>query len=511
MYRCEQQNYFTEVFSLWFRVLERPGFQFAPGDEVLFTLNGNITNLLAVTPHRNGDECIKKIIGQPDNMAKLLLLYTPRSNLQIPIAPLFDANPMLASLWYSSLWNWADTYVHPVVQQNYEYFLANVDPRFEPFDSDLICGYFRCTYIDNNRDRILKRIFNRAIAKYVSPVRINNRPNPRSIAVVSAYWNGKHAVYRAFAPYVEQLARDYDLTLVNIAPRSKIPPETSLFAKVHTIEASPTKIDISSIMDNDFQLAYFPDVGMSQESVYLANIRLAPIQCMGTGHPVSSASPCMDYFLSGAEVETPDAPEENYDERLVLLPGLSVHPIKPDYQPRRPPPPEEFIINCPWMHMKNNYRIATVLRTLHDRASRPVVFSIFPGCGSTNNSSFMATIQDFANILPTDAYIIQPDYSYDQYMECQERGRMALHSFPFGGGTTVVDSLILGLPLAVWRGRHEYNRYPATLLHRIGLSELVGDTMEAWIDICLRMIDDEAYLADVTRRVREADRAGLLL
>ncbi|MDR1535525.1 MAG: hypothetical protein LBU64_10595 [Planctomycetota bacterium] len=505
LFQDEDQKYFTGLFELWFKVLERPSFQFEAGDEMLFTCNGNITNLLAVTPHRNGDECLKKLSGQPDNLAKLLLLYTPRSRLEIPVRPFFDANPLLASLWYASLWNWTDTYVNPLVQKNCEYFLGFADERFEPFDSDLICGYFRCTYVDNTRDRLLKRVFNRAVRKYCDGVRVSNRPHPRSLAVVSAYWNGQHAVYRAFAPYVEELARHYDLTLINMSPPGRQKPETSLFKRVFNIEASPSRINVSDIVENDFQLAYFPDVGMSQESVYLANLRLAPIQCMGTGHPVSSASPRMDYFISGAEVETPDRPEDNYDERLVLLPGLSVHPIKPKYVPSRPPYPAEFLVNCPWMHMKNNYRMTRVLREILDGASRPVVFSIFPGCGATSNSSYMATIQDFAGILPEKAFVVQPDLPYEEYMRRQELGRFTLHSYPFGGGTTAVDSLILGKPLVVMRGRHEYNRFPAALLKRIGLEELIADSLDRWRDICLRLINDEVWLAEITRRLQETD------
>jgi hypothetical protein len=505
MFLGDDQKYFTELFDLWFKVMEKPSFQLGEGDEILFTCNSNITNLLAVTPHRNGDECMRKIAGQQDNMAKLLLLYTPRSRLEMPVAKLFDANRMLASLWYSCLWNWCDTYVSPVVQGNYEHFLEGVDSRFEPYDSDVICGYFRCTYVDNSRDRMLKRVFNQAIRRYCSGVRIANNPNPRSVAVISAYWDGEHAVYRAFAPYVEELARHYDLTLVNMTLPNRKRPETSLFRRVLDIEASPERIEVSSILENDFQLAYFPDVGMSQESVYLANMRIAPIQCMGTGHPVSSASVNMDYFLSGAEVETPDHPEENYDERLVLLPGLSVHPIKPKYSPVRPPLPDDFLINCPWMHMKNNNRMALALRRILDRASRPVIFSIFPGCGATGNSAFMATIQDYASILPESAFIIQPDLPYDEYMRRQELGHFTLHSHPFGGGTTAVDALLIGKPLVILRGRNEYNRYAAALLERVGLGELVADGMDRWEAICLRLVDDSAYLADVTRRLGEID------
>jgi predicted O-linked N-acetylglucosamine transferase (SPINDLY family) len=90
-------------------------------------------------------------------------------------------------------------------------------------------------------------------------------------------------------------------------------------------------------------------------------------------------------------------------------------------------------------------------------------------------------------------------------MAQQEKGRFTMHSHPFGGGTTAVDALVIGCPLTVLRGRHEYNRYSAAVLERVGLGELVADTKDRWIDLCLRLVDDDAYLADVTARVRAVD------
>ncbi len=505
VFRDGEMQWFSQLFELWFKALERPGLVFENDDTDLFFFNANITNLLAATPFGNGDACIKRIIDQPNNMAKLLLLYTPRSRLQLPIKPLFDANTFLASLWYANMWNWTDTYVSETVQQNYEYFLANVDERMEPFDSNMVVGYFRSTYIDPVRDKLLKRVYTRSIARFIAGARIENNPNPKSIAVVSAYWNGEHAVYRAFAPYVEELSRHYDLTLVNLTAPGRKKANPGFFRHVHDIEASPLKINIGPIARNDFQLAYFPDIGMSQESFYIGNLRIAPIQCMGTGHPVSSCSPVMDYFISGSEVETTDSPEENYDERLVLLPGLSANPLRPRYTVQKPPLPKEFIINLPWTHMKNNYDIAKVLRQIYDKAEKRIYFSIFPGCGMTRNSSYMATIQDFSETLPRSSIVVHPDFDYETYMYKQEGGRFTLHSYPFGGGTTAVDSLWLRKPLVVLRGRHEFNRFPAALLARLGLDELIADSRERWVEICVRLINDDAYLSEITGRVEALD------
>ncbi len=190
--------YFTELFSLWFKVLENSSFQFQSGDEELFLLGDNIHNILALTYYQNGDACIRKIHGKPGSLAKLLLLNSPRSRLDLPVKKFFDNDPMLASLWYANVWNWVDTYVDPTVASNCRKWLRSFDSRFELVDYNIGIGSFRSTYIDHKHDRIFKRQVNQAISKSFAGLEIANDPDPRSLALISANWTKGHAVYRAF-------------------------------------------------------------------------------------------------------------------------------------------------------------------------------------------------------------------------------------------------------------------------------------------------------------------------
>src|SRR2546429_306824 len=81
-------------------------------------------------------------------------------------------------------------------------------------------------------------------------------------------------------------------------------------------------------------VVYYPDIGMTPQSILLANLRLAPIQIMSLGHPVSTWGSEIDYFISGADVEPPNYPERNYSERLVLLPGCGGVYNRPLYERR---------------------------------------------------------------------------------------------------------------------------------------------------------------------------------
>ncbi len=65
----------------------------------------------------------------------------------------------------------------------------------------------------------------------------------------------------------------------------------------------------------------YPEIGMHPIAVRLACNRLAPVQCVAWGHPVTTGLPEIDYFLSSDLMEPPDA-DAHYTEHLVRLPNL---------------------------------------------------------------------------------------------------------------------------------------------------------------------------------------------
>jgi predicted O-linked N-acetylglucosamine transferase (SPINDLY family) len=66
----------------------------------------------------------------------------------------------------------------------------------------------------------------------------------------------------------------------------------------------------------------YPELGMDPQSMMTAGLRLAPIQCVGWGHPVTSGLKSIDYWLSSDLME-PDNAQNHYSEKLVRLPNLA--------------------------------------------------------------------------------------------------------------------------------------------------------------------------------------------
>ena len=74
---------------------------------------------------------------------------------------------------------------------------------------------------------------------------------------------------------------------------------------------------------------------MHPDIVSFAALRLAPVQCMAWGHPTTSGSTQMDWYLS-CEAMEPAGAQAQYDERLALLPGLGTRYEAPRLEEHQP-------------------------------------------------------------------------------------------------------------------------------------------------------------------------------
>ena len=77
------------------------------------------------------------------------------------------------------------------------------------------------------------------------------------------------------------------------------------------------------ILNDELHVLTFLDIGMHPKTSQIASLRLAPVQCLTWGHPVTSGLPTVDYFLSSNLME-PENGEEHYSEQLVRLPHIGI-------------------------------------------------------------------------------------------------------------------------------------------------------------------------------------------
>lgn len=217
----------------------------------------------------------------------------------------------------------------------------------------------------------------------------------------------------------------------------------------------------------------YPEIGMEPVIEKLAAMRLAPLQCMLWGHPVTSGLPTMDVFFSAAAVE-PDEAQTHYRERLQLLPGLGTcypKPPGPSALTRKQLglPDELALAVCAqspfkWSPLFTQAVAEILLRTPH---ARLVVFDSPVG---NRSHAFDAYLEHcFAPVgIDTKARVIRlPQRSRADFLAVLSACDIALDSFGFTGGNTSLDCLSVGLPVLTLPGEFMRGRQTLAMLRML--------------------------------------------
>jgi predicted O-linked N-acetylglucosamine transferase (SPINDLY family) len=277
------------------------------------------------------------------------------------------------------------------------------------------------------------------------------------------------------------------------------------FTQVKYVDLSKDGFNYKEVADNDYAAVYYPDIGMNNESIWLSNMRLAPVQIMGLGHPVSTFGSKVDYIITGAAVEHPDHVQNNYSERVVLIPGLGVTPVDPQYTQKYAEKADpEFIINCCWTAPKLNYPMLKVLVEIKKQASKQVVYHFLPSWTIGRQNAAITFLRDMHALFGKDL-LVTAEKPYHDYLESMESGHLSLVPHPFGGCNTVVDSFAVGLPCVALEGDKWYNRCAPGLLRQCGFDDLITHSIKDYIAKTVEIIDNDSYRLELIGRLSLVD------
>ncbi|MEO7253871.1 MAG: hypothetical protein ABIZ64_06470 [Casimicrobium sp.] len=202
----------------------------------------------------------------------------------------------------------------------------------------------------------------------------------------------------------------------------------------------------------------YPEIGMEPIIEKLAAMRLAPLQCMLWGHPVTSGLPTIDVFFSAEALEPADA-QTHYREQLHLLPGLGTcypQPPRPSAATRSQLglPDEAPLAVCAQSPFKWSPQFTCVVgEILTQSADAKLV--VFDSPVGNRKSAFDSYLEHFFAPLGVDVanrVIRMPQQSRTDFLAVLSSCDIALDTFGFSGGNTSLDSLSVGLPVITLPG-----------------------------------------------------------
>jgi predicted O-linked N-acetylglucosamine transferase (SPINDLY family) len=260
------------------------------------------------------------------------------------------------------------------------------------------------------------------------------------------------------------------------------------------------------IARHDLDVLFYPDIGMDSMTYFLAFSRLARVQCVTWGHPVTTGIPNMDYFISSKHLEPPGA-QDHYSEKLVLLNRLPVYyypPEMPEEQPSREKfglPREAKLYVCPQAPFKFHPDFDAALGSILRRDPRGLLILIeghhFEHWAELLLKRFRKTFPDvidrvrFLKAMPTKDFL------------CLLKTADALLEPPyFGGGNTTYESFACGIPIVTWPGPFMRGRVTLGCYRQMGVTDCVAADPQSYIEIALRLANDSGWRQEVSHKIR---------
>jgi protein O-GlcNAc transferase len=265
------------------------------------------------------------------------------------------------------------------------------------------------------------------------------------------------------------------------------------------------------VADQRLDVLFYSDIGLDPLTSSLAFSRLAPVQCVTWGHPVTTGIPALDYFVSSDLLET-DGAEEHYTERLVRLPSLAVcypRPELPAALRRRSHfglSDEGRLYACPQSLFKLHPDFDAVLGGILRRDPQGTVALLH---GWSRHWDDLLR-QRFAVTLPDvmDRIRFVPPLSRAEFLNLNAVADVLLDPLHFGGGNSSYEGLALGVPIVTLPSPFLRGRITLALYRQMQVFDCVVSSAEEYVDKAVRLGMDADYRAAVRAEIR--DVSGVL-
>lgn len=235
----------------------------------------------------------------------------------------------------------------------------------------------------------------------------------------------------------------------------------------------------------------------------IAAHRPAPIQVNYLGYPGSMGCDFIDYVIADP-IAVPMDQQPFYDEKIVHLPDCyqpndSQRRIA-DLTPSRADcglPERGFVFCC----FNNSYKLTPRFFTIWMRLLAAVPGSVLWLFDA--NAQVKANLQREAMQRGIDPgrLVFAPRTGPTDHLARQRLADLFLDCLPYNAHTTTSDALWAGLPVLTLIGETFAGRVAASLLHAIGLPELVTYSAEDYEALALRLAREPELLAGLRRKL----------
>jgi protein O-GlcNAc transferase len=272
----------------------------------------------------------------------------------------------------------------------------------------------------------------------------------------------------------------------------------------------------------------FADTQSEPTTHFMCHHRMAAIQIVFWGNPLTSASKSVDYFISADDMEHPFRTrvvheEEPYSEQVVLLDGQGIWYYHPDSPQLQIPEGNKysglkskvftraelgyqddwFILLCPQSVFKIHPEYDFVFRDILAVAGPHAHIVVTGGRKDSWTARYVARLQESLGAELSARLHVLPRISSEKFLDLLKISDVLLHPFPFDGSRTSADGIGVGIPVLTLPSEHLRGRMGASFYRTMNIPEMVAKNRSHYVAIAAELSRNKTFYAATRSRVAE--------
>ena len=234
----------------------------------------------------------------------------------------------------------------------------------------------------------------------------------------------------------------------------------------------------------------------------------APVQASWLGYMCTTGMAAIDWHITDAHLDPPGVSDGWYSERLMRIICAAA------FEPHPESPPVNTLPALAKGYVRfgsfNNYtKISDEVIALWGRilASLPQARLLLVAMGGDEAEFQLQLRARFERLSPTGGVSHRIDVMGKRplrdFLSLFHQVDIALDPFPYGGGTTTLHTLWMGVPVVTLEGKSELARGTSGMLNACHLTDLVARSEEDYLRISVDLANTPLRLVDLRSQLRE--------
>ncbi len=338
----------------------------------------------------------------------------------------------------------------------------------------------------------------------------------RKIGIVSNRFTDSSAG-RFFNSWVEQLlATGYDVRLYALGMSDH---ETDRLSRLTPTERYAHDDPgyflplAHKLLTDQNDVLLFPEPQGSALITLVAGLRCAPIQCAAFGNPVTTGLHTMDFFLvpDAAEVAEPAA---FYREKVARLAGIGIAfsdvPSAPRFDRQSfgfSPEERIYLVNQQLQKWSPHFVNAILDILRRDKQGRLVFFGIGSNVSTRAARRYLRETFQAQGVDLAARSTFLPGLDRVNFLALNAASDVSLDTLGYGGGSTTLDALGVGLPVITVQGRFLRSRQTAGMLRLAGSEQYICSDAASFVEAALATAHERKRVRGSTIIASETNRA----